>query len=60
MHYLLCYNIALEYVIGAVIESNTGVKIQENTKVTIMAYADDIMIVAESEANLKMTTADLK
>jgi hypothetical protein len=40
----------------AVLDSNTRVKIQENTEITIMAYTDDIMIVAESEANLKMTT----
>jgi hypothetical protein len=55
----MLFNIVLEYVVRAVIESNTGVKIQENTEVTIMAYADDIMIVAKSEANLKTSTADL-
>jgi len=55
----MLFNIALEYVVRAVIESNIGVKIQENTEVMIMAYVDDIMIVAESEANLKTTTADL-
>lgn len=51
----MLFNIALEYVVRAVIESNTGVKIQENTEITIVAYADDIMIVAESKADLKTT-----
>ncbi|KAL4096476.1 hypothetical protein QTP88_021422 [Uroleucon formosanum] len=55
----MLFNIALQYVVRAVIEFNTGIKIQENTEATIMAYADDIMIVTESEANLKKTTADL-
>lgn len=55
----MLFNIALKYVVRAVLEFNTGVKIQENTEVTIVAYADDIMIVAESEANLKTTTSNL-
>lgn len=50
-------NIALEYVVRSILEFNTGVKIQENTEVTIVA---DIMIVAESEKNLKRTTSNGK
>jgi len=47
------FNIAaLEYVVRAILESNTGVKIQENIEIAIVAYADGIMIVA----NLKMTS----
>lgn len=41
----MLFNIALEYVVRAVLESNICVKIQENTEVTIVAYADYIMIV---------------
>jgi hypothetical protein len=52
-------NISLEYVEIAILESNTGVKIQENTEVTIVAYADAIMVATESKANLKATTLDL-
>jgi len=37
----MLFNIVLEYVVRAVLESNTGVKIQENTKVTIITYADE-------------------
>jgi len=55
----MLFNIALEYIVRAVLEINTEFKIQENTEVTILAYADDIMIVAESEANLKTTTSNL-
>lgn len=48
------FNIALEYKVRSIIETNKLVKIDENTKLlTIAAYADDIMIVAESETNLK-------
>jgi hypothetical protein len=55
----MLFNIALEYMVKAVLESKIEVKIQENTEVTIIAYADDIMIVAESETNLKTKTTDI-
>jgi len=55
----MMFNITLEYIVRTIIETNNGVQIQENTQITIAAYADNIMIVAESEANLEATTLDL-
>jgi len=55
----MIFNIALEYIVKTIIETNKDVQIQENTQITVMAYADDIMITAELEANLKMITLDL-
>jgi len=42
--------------IRTIIETNHGVQIHEYAQITIAVYADDIMIAAESEENLKATT----
>lgn len=55
----MLFSIALEYIVKIALESNTGIKIERNIEVTMVAYADDIMVVAESEANLKTITSVL-
>jgi hypothetical protein len=47
------FNIALESVVREVLEDGTGLRIGEGHKITLAAYADDIIILGETEEDLK-------
>lgn len=53
------FNIALELVIKDILVTANGVKIGVAKQLVATAYADDVVIMAEDEANLKNTTRNL-
>ncbi|KAL4083606.1 hypothetical protein QTP88_028922 [Uroleucon formosanum] len=50
------FNIALESVMRAVISQAKGIEIKDNQHLTAVAYADDIVLLAETVDDLKNTT----
>jgi hypothetical protein len=52
------FNIALESVMRIIMFQAKGIKIKDNHHLTAVAYADDIILLAETENNLK-NTADI-
>ncbi|KAE9522623.1 hypothetical protein AGLY_016986 [Aphis glycines] len=53
------FNIALESVIRKVLIQAKGIKMNNNNELTVVAYADDIVLIAESEDDLRNTTSIL-
>ncbi|KAL4084697.1 hypothetical protein QTP88_027621 [Uroleucon formosanum] len=54
------FNIALESVVREVLDDATGLRIREGHQITLAAYADDIIIIGETEEDLKRITAGNK
>lgn len=55
----MLFNIALEEVIRKVLKSGIGVKLQEYKTIKLLAYADDIVLLSESERDLQGMTEAL-
>jgi len=53
------FNIALELVVRKVLIQAKGIKMNNNNELTVVAYADDIVLIAESEDDLRNTTSTL-
>jgi RNAse (barnase) inhibitor barstar len=53
------FNIALESVVREVLDDVTGLRIGEGHQITLAAYADDIIIIGETEEDLKWSAEKL-
>jgi len=58
---LILFNIALESVVRRILQSEPqGLNTGQGKQIALAAYADDIVIIAETENNLKKTTETLR
>lgn len=48
----ILFNIALEKVVRHTFNTGTGVKLQESKTINLIAYANDIVLLSESESDL--------
>jgi len=55
----MLFNIALEDVVRNVLISGIGVKLQKSKTIKLIAYADDIVLLSESESDLHGMTETL-
>lgn len=53
------FNIALESAMRETLDRATGIKIGNDQQLVVAGYADDVIIMAESEEDLKRTTSKL-
>ncbi|KAL4098105.1 hypothetical protein QTP88_022774 [Uroleucon formosanum] len=53
------FNIALESAMRETLDGATGIKIRNDQQLVVAGYADDVIIMAESEEDLKKTTSKL-
>ena len=53
------FNLALESVVRDTLVTASGIKIGIDKQLILAAYADDLVIMAENEENLKETTRNL-
>jgi len=53
------FNIALESVVRQVLSKADGLKFSDDQQLTIIAYADDLVIITENEESLKQSTKEL-
>jgi len=53
------FNIALESVVRQALSKAEGIKHSDNQQLTIVAYANDLVITTENEESLKQSTKEL-
>jgi len=56
---LALFNIALESVVRQVLSKAEGIQISDNQQLTIVAYADHVVITTENKESLKKSTKEL-
>jgi len=56
---LVCFNIALESIMRETLSDLAGIRMENNQELVVATYADDVIIIAENEEDLKRTTCKL-